>query len=61
MALTDYPYCVKISEEHDDIDEWIVDNIEGMWIADVDESYYPTGIYCFENEHEAVLFALKWS
>lgn len=69
--LSKYPYVVKLPCQGPDADDWIMENIEGLWIRDTeyakDEQF--TGdytsdciadIFYFQNEDEALMFRLRW-
>lgn len=68
LGRTDYyDYNVKVAEQHrhyedtDPIGDWIIENIKGLWIVSDAYSEGPYDSYCFENQNDAALFALRWS
>ena len=65
--LSGYPYAVTIEDpgyNEDGFDKagsWLVENASALWILECDSNFVPALTYYFENEAEAVMFALRWS
>jgi hypothetical protein len=69
--LSKYPYVVKLPCQGPETDEWIMDNIEGLWVRDTEYAKDEFGrgytsdciadIFYFQDETEALMFRLKWS